>query len=166
MVLPHWGVPAILDQAHPVKSLDQLYFQAVALNVILIAKVQTWAAASRGCFSALTDQVAARDDFQTGLGSFKLTSLRSRDHSNQGSAETVMCHAGSIPHGYVLWEDVKEEEIQVGGKVKWAKVKAVKRSIEKSTRSYGKVSQLILNVDYTASFRNMFHCAVGCASVS
>jgi len=140
------GIPAIPDQSHPVRSLDQLYLQAIALNGILIAKVQTWAAASSGCFSASADRVAAPGESRTGFGSFKLRSLRNnRDHSHQSAADTVMmCRAGSIPDGYVRWEDVKEEEMQVGGKVRWAKVKAVQRSIEKSTRSYGKdVSRLL-----------------------
>ncbi len=138
------GIPAIADQAHPVRSLDQLYFQAVALNGILIAKVQAWAAASSGCFSASIDRVAAPDESRIGIGSFKLRSLRNRDHFNQSTADSAVCHSGSIPDGYVRWDDVKEEEMRIGGKVRWAKVKAVQRSIEKSTRSYGKVSLTIL----------------------
>jgi hypothetical protein len=44
-----------------------------------------------------------------------------------------------IPKGFVLWSDVLEKELYVGGQVSWAKIKSVQRSIEKSTRSYGKV---------------------------
>ena len=53
---PEWcalldcGVPDMLDVQRPVDSLDQLYFQAEALNPILIRKVQGWALASGGCF--------------------------------------------------------------------------------------------------------------------
>ncbi len=46
-----------------------------------------------------------------------------------------------MPKGYVQWSDVLEKEVYVGGQVSWAKVKSVQRSIEKSTRSYGKVCQ-------------------------
>jgi hypothetical protein len=44
------GVDGSIDPQCPVDSLDQLYCQAVALSPILIAKVQTWASASCGCF--------------------------------------------------------------------------------------------------------------------
>jgi hypothetical protein len=44
------GVPAMLDVQRPVNSLDQLYFQAAALNPILIGKIQAWALANGGCF--------------------------------------------------------------------------------------------------------------------
>jgi hypothetical protein len=47
----------------------------------------------------------------------------------------------NMPKGYVQWSDVLEKEVYVGGQVSWAKVKSVQRSIEKSTRSYGKVCQ-------------------------
>ena len=44
------GVDGLIDPQCPVDSLDQLYCQAVALNPILVAKVQKWASASSGCF--------------------------------------------------------------------------------------------------------------------
>lgn len=42
------GVPGSIDLNSPVDSLDQLYVQAMCLNPILISKVRTWAAGSRG----------------------------------------------------------------------------------------------------------------------
>ena len=41
--------------------------------------------------------------------------------------------------GFLLWEDVRDEELRIGGCVRWARIKSAKRSIEKATRSYGKV---------------------------
>ena len=63
--LPKWwhlldcGVPGVPDVGRPVDSLDQLYFQAAALNPILIRKVQAWAHASGGCFCLLPAAHAA-----------------------------------------------------------------------------------------------------------
>ena len=63
--IPNWsvlldcGTPNLLDVQHPVDSLDQLYFQAVALNPILIRKVQSWALISGGCFYLIGKDLSA-----------------------------------------------------------------------------------------------------------
>jgi hypothetical protein len=105
--------------SQPVDSLDQLYYQAVALNPLLIAKVQSWAQYSGGCFSGSSAFVAG-------------DGVRIENGYND-------VEGNELPPGFVRWMDVKEQEQSVGGQVQWAKVKSVQRSIEKTTRSYGKV---------------------------
>jgi hypothetical protein len=124
------GVEGVLDQLRPVDSLDQLYCQSVALNPILISKVQSWAEYSGGCFCSLSKSTVERVD----LGLME----------NGGSASENGCcdserEVNALPAGFVRWKDVWKLEQRVGGQVQWAKVKSVQRSIEKSQRSYGKV---------------------------
>ena len=131
------GLPSIADPMHPVNSLDQLYFQATALNPILIAKVQAWASVSGGCFMAVGNYEAREFSSSSIFGS--LSSIRNSDSKN--SLNPVESYpVGTLPPGYVRWVEVRETELHQGGKVKWCKIKSVQRSIEKSTRSYGKVS--------------------------
>ena len=60
---------------------------------------------------------------------------------NSVNCNTTECGAvDALPNGFVKWADIKEEEQLKGGRVRWANVKSVERSIEKSTRSYGKVA--------------------------
>ena len=133
------GVDGVLDPAVPVDGIDQLFFQAIALSPILIAKVQEWAAVSDGYFcSAVTIHDAVRScqnrDCQTAC-----SNRRHGEDGNNG-VEKELC-----PAGFVRWRDVAGKELQVQGQVRWAKIKSVQRSIEKSTRSYSKVylSQLV-----------------------
>lgn len=121
--LPDCEVEGAFHYLHAVDSLDQLYCQAVALNPLLIAKVQSWAHFSGGCFSSTATQAA--DDAGT---------CRGIEH------EYVDFEDSTLPSGFVRWKDVQEQEQLFGGLVRWAKVKSVQRSIEKCTRSYGKVS--------------------------
>ena len=109
-------------------SIDQLFCQAIALNPVLITKVQGWAAVSGGYFcSAMTrNAVGCSRKYRRGSSNAgyngKIDGM-DRDH---------------LTAGFVRWLDVVERELQIGGQVRWAKVKSVQRSIEKSTRS-GKV---------------------------
>jgi hypothetical protein len=112
----------------PVDSLDQLYYQAVALNPLLIAKVQSWAECSGGCFSGTSAAAAA-------VGACSSVVVEN---------ENIHCDEHRIPSGFIHWRDVQEIEQVAGGQVQWAKVKSVQRSIEKSTRSYGKVCSCVL----------------------
>jgi hypothetical protein len=106
------GIPGTLDQRNPVASLDQLYFQATAIHPILVAKVQAWAGMSRGYFQAA------------------------------GSQEMQLGREIRDPGSFVLWEQVRDQELLQPGRIKWCSVKSVQRSLEKSTRSYGKVCGL------------------------
>jgi hypothetical protein len=132
------GVEGFMDPLLPVDSLDQLYFQAVTLNPILISKVQLWAAASRGYF-------CSAHSGEEGLGNTDY-STNNKETETQASANTMSTRDSSQSEyrGYVLWENVLEKEHHIGRQVSWAKIKTVKRSIEKSTRSYGKVMNLLL----------------------
>jgi hypothetical protein len=132
------GVDGILDPNSPVYSIDQLFFQAITLSPILITKVQGWAAVSDGYFSsAATDAVGGSKNCRAD------NSNRGTDanHSNYDSVEDGDCYAG-----FVRWLDVVDKELHTGGQVHWAKVKSVQRSIEKSTRSYGKVLSWLVSL--------------------
>ena len=122
------GVEGVLDQLRPVHSLDQLYCQSVALNPILISKVQSWAEYSGGCFCSLP--TVERVD--VGLMEDGVSALENGCCDSEREINT-------LPAGFVRWKDVWKLEQQVGGQVQWAKVNSVQRSIEKSQRSYGKV---------------------------
>jgi hypothetical protein len=125
------GVDGVLDPLRPVDSLDQLYCQSVALNPILIAKVQTWAERSDGCFCSMANYT----DMESSDGVLMENQVSSTDNGCCDSGGAV----NALPAGFVRWKDVSEQEQLVGGQVQWAKVKSVQRSIEKSMRSYGKV---------------------------
>jgi hypothetical protein len=130
--LLHCGLSGVLDPHTPVDSIDQLYFQAIALSPFLTSKVQGWAAVSEGFFSS-----AAKDVVE------EKTEICQAEYATSGSnADGIYdLEAGlsRCPAGFVRWLDVVKKERQVGGQVRWAKVKSVQRSIEKMTRSYGKV---------------------------
>jgi hypothetical protein len=132
------GVEGTTNAMQPVDSMDQLYCQAVALSPLLIAKVQAWAAASNGCFLSAAE-----------YGSFSYAN------------ENRNCGDPSLPAGFVRWEKVREEEMLVGGRVRWARVKSVQRSIEKSTRSYGKVKKAAAFIEESLhrSFKPRFRSA-------
>jgi hypothetical protein len=129
------GVEGVIDPLLPVDSLDQLYFQAVTLSPILVSKVQIWAAASRGHF-CLADSGVVRGRF---AGCTVSTNENEGAEANDGMAITQRGCLLPECGGFVLWEHVMKRELLRGGEINWAKVKTVKRSIEKSTRSYGKV---------------------------
>ncbi len=75
------GLDGVLDANAPVRSMDQLFCQAIALSPILITKAQCWAAVSGGYFcSALTD--AVRCSMNRGTGS----SNSEADGNNGGEA--------------------------------------------------------------------------------
>ena len=106
------GIPGSLDPNHSVRSLDQLYCQAIALNPLIIKKVWCWSSASCGCFSV--------------------------NWYGSDSAEAATS-SEALPKGFLRWEDAERMEAQFQGNIRWARVKSVQRSIEKATRSYGKV---------------------------
>jgi len=126
-------VDGAVDYLRPVDSLDQLYCQAIALNPHLIAKVQSWALCSRGCFiSTATAAAGNREKVETTASA-----------AEHGYCD---CENSRLSSGFVLWRDVHEQEQLVGGQVQWAKVKSVHRSIEKCTRSYGKKVSHLLDI--------------------
>ena len=151
------GLPGQLDFSSPVNSLDQLYYQATALNPIMIKKIQFWAALSGGCFQvgarvsppklessshSIVFSSVTKEDCDGVVGTCPLERRRSTKHVDQIALTSREEQKGSpdqLPVGYVRWNDVKEEEGMLGSVVKWGTIKSVKRSIEKSTRSYGKV---------------------------
>ena len=130
------GVEGLMDPLLPVDNLDQLYCQAVALNPILISKVQMWAAKSRGYFctaasGVMDGNIACNNEKEGPDANSDGVTISQRDCLPPGSS------------GFVLWADMLEQGLHIGGQVSWAKVKSVKRSIEKSTRSYGKVAHFL-----------------------
>ena len=172
--LPAWeslldiGIPGQLDFADPVNSLDQLYYQAVVLNPILIKKIQGWAAHSDGCFSTLTELIPpskpvsansrdpeshllarAAEEEENLKSSFQPETVSPATVRLPGdsAAESIIeteSEGRALPVGYVRWNDVKGDETLRTSIVKWGNIKSVKRSIEKSTRSYGKASSYVL----------------------
>ena len=258
--VPDWwylfdcGVSSVLDVQRPVDSLDQLYFQAVTLNPILIKKIQGWALASGGCFCLRSEarvenvaecsQFVSESNFDPTSGPLdsltvkgKTTMVSSQaepegvanigqnksDISTHLTVENAVCLSktartrkhvsaadlvsefisserlcsddtilqgvsvpsiksepplgreeicgdnldtaatngsthndgvrtnanldrvsimsrGQLPSEYVRWEAIRDKELQCGGLVKWGNIKSVQRSLEKSTRSYGKVA--------------------------
>jgi hypothetical protein len=163
-ILLDTGLPGELDLSSPVDSLDQLYYQAMALNPILIKKIQRWAAVSGGCFQASGRAYSSNTDAPEPLSSKKtaqsvsaipisdfgqsrLPKKNESDffHDHDDSLESLRAEKSilaiqPLTPGYVRWNEVKEEEVVNGSIVKWGAIKSVQRSIEKSTRSYGKVS--------------------------
>ena len=125
------GLEGVQDPSQPVDSLDQLYCQSVALNPILIAKVQSWAEYGDGCFCSTTNCGAAKKGDMEQVEN----EVTAADNECCDSEREV----NALPAGFVRWRDVSEQEQLVGGQVQWAKLKSVQRSIEKSMRSYGKV---------------------------
>jgi len=157
------GIPDQLDYGAPVHSLDQLYYQAIALNPILISKIQQWASLSSGFFLA--------------------------SHVSHRASETTRGHAGYMEHSpegnnpaetrrwrmsqpnvlertqpeYIQWVGARggwtpTEEYEQLTKVKWSRVKSVRRSIEKATRSYKKdVSRLVDICRQSIYFERMEH---------
>jgi transposase len=105
-----------MDHAEPVKSLDQLYSQAVCMHPILVSKVRVWAAASGGCFKA-----ADGSSRFVGVG----------EHSQPAGVFERVQSASVWPRREQLEQDA----------VDFAKVKSVARSVEKLVRSYRRVSQ-------------------------
>ncbi len=71
----------------------------------------------------------------------------------------------NMPVGFVQWSDVLEKELYVGGQVSWAKVKSVQRSIEKSTRSYGKVCQFVVKLFLPLQPWHTYAC-LGCITAA
>jgi len=165
--LPAWaglldcGVEGILNNLHPVDSLDQLYCQAIALSPILIAKVQGWANASGGCFCSANEEL---EEVEQKEGAKEMQGCV----SNAVGCDNVQCEAvGALPEGFVKWADIQEDELLEGGRVRWANVKSVERSIEKSTRSYGKdVSHLVDICRQSIYFSSVAGVAACLASIS
>jgi hypothetical protein len=123
--LMNCGLDGVLDPNAPVQSMDQLFCQAIVLSPILISKVQCWAAFSGGYFcSAVTD---------AGTGTTNIAGADVNENAMVGE------EVGHCTAGFVQWLDVMRMDLQKGGQVRWAQTKSVQRSIEKSTRSYGKV---------------------------
>ncbi len=156
------GIPSTLDVEQPVDSLDQLYYQAVALNPLLVDKVKCWALASGGSFclkqqgisgprkeeEALSDTVPGAQCSCTVVEDF---SAKSNDEvlsvviqKGGESEEPAIFLNKKLPDGYVLWEQAKGRGLQSEELIKWGSIKSVQRALEKSTRSYNKVSFIII----------------------
>ena len=165
-ILLDTGVPGELDLSSPVDSLDQLYFQAITLNPILIDKIQRWATVSGGCFQAggraynsntaeaeslssktYAEQVPAisKSCLEQNLPRQNESDFFHEDSLESLSAERSTLALAPLTQGYVRWNEVKDEEALNGSTVKWGIIKSVQRSIEKSTRSYGKVNTSLKN---------------------
>ncbi len=160
-ILLDTGVPGELDLSSPVDSLDQLYFQAIALNPILINKIQGWATVSGGCFQVgsrpfsnptVAEPLSSKTYSQPVHRYSKSYLGQSPPRHNQSefvhddSLESLTTEGSTfalqpLTSGYVRWNEVKEEQAVNGPIVKWGGIKSVQRSIEKSSRSYGKVSK-------------------------
>jgi hypothetical protein len=108
-----------IGAVEPVKSLDQLYSQAVCIHPILVSKVRCWAAASRGCFKA-ADGSSSFVDF-------------GEQNSSSGVFERVPTSA------WPRREQVDQDSDAIGH----AKIKTVARSVEKLVRSYGRVRHYV-----------------------
>lgn len=153
-ILLDCGTPGTLDVQRPVRSLDQLYFQAIALNPILVDKIKLWALACGGCFclthkakvktSVLNSDVEAASE----EGHVQASSLEAVEDFSSLSADLcsvvrdTVLETGEdtpLPPGYVRWKDARAEELQSGNIIKWGSIKSVQRALEKSTRSYNKV---------------------------
>ena len=151
------GIPGTLDIRRPVDSLDQLYYQAAAVHPILVSKVQKWASVSQGCFqttakgfiSTHSPRFSSESSSRNLTCSRELLSVRVDPGSQTtgGAPET----AETPPPGFVAWEAVRQQGSMLSGQVRWCSLKSVQRSLEKSTRSYGKVNiTCFVGGDYTA----------------
>eukprot|EP00961_Rhodomonas_salina_P278405 3761757-Rhodomonas_salina.2 len=108
------GLPGTRDLTNPVCSLDQLYSQAVAVDVILRNKVQSWA--ERGLFPMQPQH---------------WHSPNIAPHSPSGSA------SGSprATPTFVKWAEARGSK-ELRAKVKWGAIKSPERAIEKAVRTY------------------------------
>ena len=144
------GQPATVDPLNPIHCLNQLYLQAVALYPILIEKVKFWASQSSGYFvSSSVEEGTAAEKPLNFFGS-----LKARDKPSSPGDESFS--AGTIPEGYVRWTDVQEAGTMGSEKVKWCKIKSIQRSIEKSTRSYGKVNNFRHSFQFIKPYQSQY----------
>ena len=86
------------------RSLDQLYFQAVALNPILVAKVQAWATASGGYFAEETDSAQVPGHMRRMRSQLWFRTFRVSYGNDLPTA------SGLVPM-FVRWKDVCREVI-------------------------------------------------------
>ena len=144
------GIPGSLNAQQPVDSLDQLYFQAVALNPILVDKVKSWALASGGCFclkhsDCQPSMVRSNEHDEPAHSSRHAVEIPST--MSQGGAVSVVVDQAIelavtdkvLPPGFVRWEQAKRGEQLSEHYIKWGNIKSVQRALEKSTRAYNKV---------------------------
>mmetsp|Transcript_16961 Transcript_16961/g.26269 ORF Transcript_16961/g.26269 Transcript_16961/m.26269 type:complete len:269 (+) Transcript_16961:227-1033(+) len=126
----------------PVTSLDQLYFQAGGMDIVLKRKVQQWALLNNGLFA-----YDRRENHSVSRGN--------SDGSRQGE-ETEESEDESRPR-FVRWLDVVGDPEQVA-RVRFAKLKSTARCIEKLLRSYsGDVSRLVDICRQTIVFEEISH---------
>eukprot|EP00961_Rhodomonas_salina_P142266 1916021-Rhodomonas_salina.1 len=114
------GTAGTADLTNPVCSLDQLYSQAVALDLILREKVQSWAE----------------------LGFFSMRPEHWQVHA-ASPGESGGAEARRSP-SFVRWAEAREDA-GLREKIKWGTVKSPERAIEKAVRTY--VSDVSLLVD-------------------
>ncbi len=169
--LVNCGIPGSLDVQRPVDSLDQLYFQAVALNPILVDKVKSWALASGGCFCLkqawqLSTVMVRSHEYEEPpsvtehaahslCNAVDASPVQTRDFAlsgviDQGLEPVIIGKA--LPPGFVRWEQVTRGGLLSEHAIKWGCIKSVQRSLEKSTRAYNKVlpnmTLLFINIHF------------------
>jgi hypothetical protein len=108
-------LPAGSAATRRLDSLDQLYAQAELLHPILLDKVRTWAALSRGHFPVHSATASGDGGGEGVLQRFVVLSPPDGDGGAEGGASVESL------------------------RIKWCKIKTVERAVEKVVRSYGQV---------------------------
>ena len=107
-------VPGTLSRKMPVKSLDQLFMQAMIANTLLLCKIKSWAKETGGYFPLKTKHDV------------------SGDFTADNKGEVL-----------VKWSEA-ENDPEVASMIKWVAMKNYRRAIEKLMRVYNSdVSRLV-----------------------
>ena len=159
------GLAGSLDLHSPIYSLDQLYYQAIVLNPILIQKIKLWAVSSGGFLreSSAANRDGVRSAVELLVEESRLAQSATADtaeaqaaqrnstaeHLRIGSeyAEISAAQDGLSPsHSNEIIDShlsLDQNGVFRGhGSIKWGNVKSVERAIEKASRSYGQASRI------------------------